>query len=281
MNAYEIFREIRDGIGEETAAHWSDLSILRKMNQAQKILWQDMLKTTGDWFLTSIDVVPDAESTIVFDRNLGRVVYMEIKGSRSEIPIIGTVREKRLSQGVSLTPSDLGLSAYFVGSGLKVNLPNFTDTVTLWFQERLLDMHFGVAGPNSAISQIHLDMNLAPNFATNYYKDLGIEVWTFTGLPKIESKVLTYDSATNIATFDGTEVANPGDFYGTVPQLPEEGHHIIGLDVMNKCLLKPGSSFDIEYVKLSYATLREARNNWLEWIAMRASKHSYIKRREE
>lgn len=278
MNAYEIFKEIREGIGEETSAHWSDLSIMRKMNQAQKILWQDLLNTTGDWFLVSNDIVPSA-SLITFPAQLGRVVYLEVKGSKNEIPIVGTVREKRMAQGVGLTVSDPGLSAYFVAGGLMINIPGFAEEVTLWFQERLLDMHFGIAGTLSTTNKLEFDKTLAPNFNVDYYKNLDVEVWDFNSLPKIETTITAYEPATNLATITGVPAA--GDFYGTVPQLPQEGHHIIALDVINKCLLKPGSGIDIEYVKLSYASLREARKEWLDWIALRGSKHSYIKQREQ
>lgn len=273
MNSYEIFKEIREGIGEESETHWSDRAILRKMNQAQKTLWQDLLKTNGDWFLTSEDLTP-VDSVITLPALCGRAVYMEDKSDGVEIPLIGTVRERRLTRGTGTNPYEGLTSAYFAKDSLVVNADDFTDEVTLWYQERLLDMHFGTAGASSAASALHLDITHAPKFEDDYYNDLKVEVWSSASLPKIETTISDYAGATNIATIVGT--AANGDFYGTIPQVPEEGHYLIVLDVVNKCLMKPGSNFDLEYLKISFSALRAARIEWLEWIEMRGSKHSYI-----
>lgn len=276
MNAYEIYKEIREGVGELVEAHWTDLAILRKMNQAQRTLWQDLLKTSGDWFLTSVDITPVA-SVVTLPAKCGRVVYMENKETGAEIPLIGTVRERRLTRGFGAAEGLV--SAYFVKDALEINVDGFTDTVTLWYQERLINMHFGIAGSNSGESALHLDITHAPKFEDDYYNGLGVEVWSSASLPKIETTISDYAGATNIAVITGT--GSTGDLYGTIPQVPEEGHYLIVLDVINKCLLKPGSDFDLDYVKLSYSSLKLARIEWLEWIEMRGSKHSYIGIAEE
>lgn len=140
-------------------------------------------------------------------------------------------------------------------------------------------MHFGIAGANSGESALHLDITHAPKFENDYYNDLEVEVWSSASLPEIETTISKYVGSTNIATIVGT--GSTGDLYGTIPQIPEEGHYLIVLDVINKCLLKPGSDFDLDYVKLSYSSLKLARIEWLEWIEMRGSKHSYIAIAEE
>lgn len=273
MNSYEIYKEIREGIGEDVEAHWTDLAILRKMNQAQRVLWQDLLKTSGDWFLTSADITP-VNSVVTLPAKCGRAVYMEGKGSGIEIPLIGTVRERRLTRGMGAGSYEGSVSAYFVKDALEINVDGFTDTVTLWYQERLINMHFGIAGANSGASALHLDVTHAPKFEDDYYNGLEVEVWSSASLPEIETTISAYAGATNIATIVGE--ASSTDLYGTIPQIPEEGHYLIVLDVINKCLLKPGSDFDLDYVKLSYSSLKMARVEWLEWIEMRGSKHSYI-----
>lgn len=273
MNSYEIFKEIREGIGETTESHWSDRAILRKMNQAQKVLWQDLLKTNGDWLLTSVDLTPVA-SVVTLPALCGRVVYMEDKANEVEIPIIGSVRNRRLTRGLGTNPYEGLTSAYFIKDALEINVDSFTDEVTLWYQERLVDMSFGTAGANSGASALHLDITHAPKFEDDYYNDLKVEVWTSASLPDIVTTISDYIASTNIATIVGTPTS--GDFYGTVPQIPEEGHYLIVLDVINKCLMKPGSNFDLDYLKISFSALKAARVEWLEWIEMRGSKHSYI-----
>lgn len=261
-----MYKEIREGIGEEVEAHWTDRAILRKMNQVQRVLWRDMAMLSGDWFLTSSDITPVA-SIITLPSDCGKVIYVENKATGARLPV-KTVREK-----------EIGEVAYFTKEGMEVSTPSYTEEVTVWYLKRLANMHFGTAGANSAASALHLDIKKAPEFKDDYYNDLDVEIWSSAALPKIETTITDYTGSTNIAVITGTATA--GDFYGTVPQIPEEGHYLMVLDVLSKCLMKPGSSFDVEYVKLSLLTLREARTEWLEWIETRALKPSYITRRKE
>lgn len=266
MNAYEIYKEVRDGIGEEVASHWGDRTILSKMNQAQKVLWRDLVMSAGDWFLVSEDITP-VGSVVVLPDDCGKVAYLEITGTRVKIPIMG-VREK-----------EIGQIAYFTKEGLKISTEDFSSQVTLWYVKRLANMHFGTAGEGSGTNAIGFDKTKAPEFKTDYYLDLDIEVWDMDFLPKIESTISGYLGSSNVATIVGEVTA--GDLYGTVPSLPEEGHYLIALDVINKCLMKPGSNFDMEYVKLSFASLKMARADWLDWIDMRSVQRTYISRGEE
>jgi len=135
-------------------------------------------------------------------------------------------------------------------------------------------LHFGTAGASSGATKLHLDVLKNPKFQDDYYNGLDVEVWSSASLPTIEDTITDYVASTNVATITGT--AADGEFYGTIPQIPEEGHYLIVLEVINKCLLKPGSSFDLEYLKLSYAALKAARTEWLEWVEMRGSMASFI-----
>jgi len=273
MNSFEIFKEIREGIGEETAAHWTDRAILRKMSQAQKKLWQDLAKTSGDWFLKSADITPVA-SIVTFPSDVGRAIYMEHKADEVEIPLIGSVRNRRMTRGSGTNPYEGLTSGYFVKEGIEINVDSFTDEVTLWYLERLVDMSFGTAGANSGANALHLDILKAPKYQDDYYNGLGVEIWNSASLPTIEDTISDYTASSNIAVITGT--AESGQFYGTIPQIPEEGHYLIVLEVISKCLLKPGSNLDIEYLRGNMQELRLARAEWLEWIDMRGSKHSYI-----
>ncbi len=273
MNAFEIYKEIREGIGEESAAHWGDRGLLRKMIQAQNVLWQDLLKTNGDWFLTSEDIVPVA-SVITLPSLCGKPVYLEDKANGTEIPIQGTVRNRRLTRGDASGYYEGLLSAYFAKDSLVVNADDFTDPVTLWYYERFIDMSFGTAGVSSGVNALQLDITHAPRFEDDYYNGLGVEVWSADSLPSIVTTISDYAKATNVATIAGT--AASGNFYGTTLQIPEEGHYLIVLDVISKCLMKPGSNFDLEYVRMAFTALKAARKDWLEWIELRKSGHSYI-----
>jgi len=132
LNAFEIFKEIREGLNENSEAHWTDRGLLRKMNQAQRGLWQELVKSPGDWFLTSTDITP-VDSLVTFPSDCGRAVYMESKADGIEIPIQGTVRNRRLTRGSGTNPYEGLTSAYFVKEGVEVNADSFTDEVTLWY----------------------------------------------------------------------------------------------------------------------------------------------------
>ncbi len=273
MNAYEIYKEIRDGIGEVKAAHWTDRSLLRKMNQAQKVLWQDLAKSPGDWFLTSTDLTP-ASSVVTFPSDCARAVYMEDKSSGTEIPLNISVRERRLSRGQGTDPYEGAVGGYFTQVGIEINEDSYTDQVTLWYLKRIQDMHFGTAGASSAASALHFDAAKSPKYEDDYYNSLLVEVWDSDSVPTIQTTITDYAASTNIAVVTGTPAS--GDFYGTIPSIPEEGHYLIALDVIRRCLTKPASDFDPKSVQGAFALWKEQRNEWLEWIAMRGSKRSYI-----
>ena len=256
MNAYEIFSEIREGLNEASASHWSDLAILRKMNQSQRERWQEMILSGGDWFLTSVDITP-VDSLVTFPDACARAVYMENTNTGSAIPLTGSVRERRLTRGIGAITYGDSPSAYFVKEGLEINVSGYTEQVTLWYLERLVDMAFGTAGTGSGASKLHLDILKAPKYQDDYYNDLDVEVWSSASLPIIETTITDYAASTNIGVVTGTVTS--GDLYGTIPQIPEEGHYLIVLDVLAKCLIKPGSAFDVEYFKAALGAYTSAK----------------------
>ena len=121
MNAYDQFLEIRENIGEASAAHWTDVGILTKMNQSQRRLWQQLQEVPGDWSGASALLTP-SNSVVTLPNDCGKPIYMEEASSGREIPISITVRERRLTRAIGSSLETGMVEAYPMGNTLEVNM---------------------------------------------------------------------------------------------------------------------------------------------------------------
>lgn len=276
MNAYDMYKEIRGNIGEAAAAHWTDRGILRKMNVAQRSLWMQLVnEPDGDWFLASVAVTPVA-SVITLPDDCAKPVHLEQTNDGAVIPIRGTVRERALSRGDGYVPSWGFSEAYLSSNTLVVNTASFTDACTLWYQQRIRDMHFGTAGASSAATLLHMDTSMGLHYEDDYYNLRAVEIQTSGLVPDIVDTITDFAASTALATITGTPTS--GDFYGTVSQLPEEAMDLLVMMVTTRCLSKPGSDVDPSYINYFRAERKEAKETWDDWIARKidASRHIRI-----
>ena len=61
MNAFEQIELIRDFIGESSAAHWSTLNLLQRLNMSQQKIAQKIAMTPGQWLTKSASVIEGAK----------------------------------------------------------------------------------------------------------------------------------------------------------------------------------------------------------------------------
>lgn len=267
MNAYYIVKDVRDNLGEDTAAHWGDDDILRKVNAAHRMRANELLSVPGDWLLTSSDLTPVA-SVITLPTDCVKPVYMEETSSGYEVPLTGDIRVRRSTRATGVTIYSGLTEAYLNGNTLVVNQDSYTTQVTLWYQKRIPDLHMGTES-SVAANTLGFDFSNQPRFVADYYKNEYVEVMDATTKAiEIRSLISGYTAA-GVATITGTPTDT--DVYGTVSSLPEEAMPLIILDATLRCMAKPGAAIDPKYFEYFQALYKDAKRDWNDFISTRVS----------
>lgn len=275
MDAYQMSLEIREQIGEAAEAHWTDAGILRKLNLHYRNLWMELAMQGGDWLGASTSLTAVA-SVLTLPSDCGKPIYVE-DSNGYKIPIVGTVREKRLTDPAGLSLEVRGTVCYPLGNTLVINDAANTGTYTVWYIKRYQDMHFGVAGASSGAAALHFESTNVPRMSNDYYNDLGVRWYVAsTGAIVTEDTITDYVGSTMVATVTGTPTATT-HAYGTVSELPLEGDlYLIQLVVLN-CLAKPSSAIDPKYYQYAREQMKIARANWKLWISSRVPGNGHVR----
>jgi hypothetical protein len=266
MNAYFMLSDLRDNVGEGTGAHWDDAELLRKLNQANLEVGFLVSENPGDWLLKSTTLTPVA-SVITLPSDCAKPVYLEETTPGREIPFENTVRERRVTRS---SPSGLYsgyLNAYMVGNTIEINKDSYTEGVTLWYERKLIDLSAGTIG-TAASTSLQLDANNEPSGVDDYYNGVTVEVVdASTKIININSTISDYTGSTYTATITGTPTTL--DYYGTIPQIPSEGHALIVLKATLMCIAKPSSSLDPKVFDNFNSIVKRAERRFEEWISTR------------
>jgi len=265
MNAYEMFNEIRDNIGEAAAAHWSDLAILRKINAAQRKAFHIISQTPGDWFIQKAAGLTPVSGLVSFPADCAKPVYMEDANNSCEIPINITVREKRVDMPVGFN-WDLGSEeAFLLEDGIQINNTNFSGTVDLWYERRIPDLHFGTAAAGGAAS-LTLEAAKQHSLVDNYYNNLDIEIVSGTGAVARDT-ITDYTASSRVCVVTGTYSTD--SVYGMISVLPREACDYMMLHATLALLAKPSSNADPNYFTFWKTQLKEAETSIEEWCSRR------------
>ena len=276
MNSYYMMLDVRDNIGEDVASHWGDNDILRKLNASQRKVANLFILTPGDWLIKSTDLTP-VDSVITLPDDCTKPVYMEETSSGYSIPLHGNVRDRVLTRVVGTVIYD-AVEAYMQKDAIVVNQDSYTTQVTLWYQQRVPDIHAGTAGANSAATKLELELANEPKRSNDYYNDVSVEVVDGTGTGIIED-ISDYDGSGYYATIAGTVAS--GDHYGTVSELPEESHDLIVLEASLMLLVKPSSALEPSVFKYMQERTKQAREDLEEWISTRVAGHAPIRQTDD
>jgi len=277
MNSYFMLSDLRDNVGEGTEAHWDDAELMRKLNAANLEIGFLVSQTTGDWLMKSADLTPVA-SVITLPSDCAKPVYMEEKSTGREIPFEGTVRERRVDRVSPTSIYGNQVCAYMVGDTIEVNQDSYTEEVTLWYERRLIDLSAGTIGTGAA-SSLQFDAENEPNGSDDYYNGVTVECMdATTKVVEIVSTISDYTGSTYTATVVGTPVSS--DFYGTVPQIPREGHALIVLKATLAVIAKPSSAFDPKVFDNFEKIVRRSEKAFEDWIATRVKNSQGVRTTE-
>ena len=267
MNAYYLLTDLRDNIGEASAKRWGDNDLLRKLNFSHRLRANELISVPGDWLVTSEDLTP-SNSVVTLPSDCVKPVYLEHTSEEYPISLNQNIRDRRTTYVIGTTLYSGLLDAYLLGNTIVINSDSFSDQVTLWYQQRIPDLHAGTESSVAALT-LGFDLGNEPRFVANYYKGSYVEVMdATTKAVEIRSEITGYIAA-GVATITGTPVDT--DLYGTVSELPEEAMSLVVLEATLLCLAKPGAALDTKYFEYFSSLRREAKKDWNAFISTRLS----------
>lgn len=268
VNSYYLLADVRSNLHEVSEAHWADKEILRKLNQVQMELAMHLMMTPGAWLLKSTSLsFSSGEASLPAD--CGKPVYLEETASGAPIPLRINVADRSVSR-LPFGASGGIYEAWLERAKIVVNLSGYGEPCTLWYNERVPDLHAGTAGASSGANALHLDANNEPRFADGYYNNVTVEVIDQTsGVIDISSTVSDYAGSTKIMTIAGTPAS--GDTYGTISKLPDECYSVLVLKTTLRCLSKPSAAIDDKYFERFSAEQKDAWLTLKQWLTERAN----------
>lgn len=273
-NAYDLLADLRDNVGEATAAHWADDELLRKLNANQRMASMELALQVGDWLLTSSSVTPSS-SVITLPSDCLKPVYLEETSTGRRIFIQGNVRDRRVTRQASTSMPDYDLDAYFLGlTQLEVNKESYVEACTLWYYKRIADMFTGTADTGSTTNTIVFIAANGPRVANDYYNGLYLEAVAGTGIGT-KAAITDYVGSTRTATVAGTFSTDTE--FGTILELPEEGWPLIVVQSTLDCLAKPSSSVDEKIFAYWSSRAKRAQALWTEYIADRSPGNQMVR----
>lgn len=285
MNTYEMIESVRDNVGETVAAHWANKMILKKLNEAYRGVAVMVLDSPGDWVMKkSVAITPDSLSRLTLPTDCVRLAYLEEVSSGRNIPIRGSVRERRGGRAPGTSLGSGIVEAYLLGNYVEVNIDSFAEPCYIWYQPRLVDLHAGVCAV-TVTDATHVGLELAswPSGIDNYYNEVIIEVRDVSSYVLNVSTLITdYVGSTGVATI-GSAIVTPavGDFYGTVPQIPEELLGLVVLKATLRAFGKPSSTFEKELFGFWKSELKDAEERVESFLATRISGSTYTRVAED
>lgn len=272
MNTSEMVTILRDFVGEASAAHWSDLNLLRRLNMAQRRIALWTMEAAGDWLVQSVAVTPVA-GVITLPARCAKPVALEETSSGNPIVIRGTVRERKVGRQVGLTSFN-PLEAYFQAGKLVVNQDSYTEPCTLWYQERIPDLLTGTGDTGSTANALVFAAAVAPVMIDDYYNDVDVEIVSGTGIGTI-AEITDFVASTRTATVSGT--FSTDSVYGTISRLPEEAHHLLVYEAALVALSKPGSTIDEKVFSFLSSLYGQARKDLESWLSKSTSANEHVR----
>jgi len=271
MNSWEQMKFVRDMLNEESAAHWSDVGIVRRLNAAQERIALKVAMSAGQWLVKSASVTPVA-SVITLPADCSKPIYLEETSSGYVIDWLGAVTHRRVSRGAGAASVSLGQTvseAYPLAATIEVNQDSYTTACTLWYQRRVPKLHAGDAS-GAAAQSITLAADSNRVYLADYYAGAGIEQYNAAGATATYVALrdtITANTAAGACTVTGTPTNAYA--YGTISVLPEETHLLMCYMALADCILKPSATIDDKAVDRIRADTKEMKTEVWHWLETR------------
>jgi hypothetical protein len=154
------------------------------------------------------------------------------------------VRERQLTRTTEITLDALGPDAFMYGDYIEINQDSFSDSVVLWYEKRIPDLHFGTGGSSSGSNALHFQTTNIPVPRDDYYNNVYVSITAGTGA-LTRALISDYAGSTGVATAAGT--FSTDSIYGTETLLPQEAIPAVVLLATSELLAKPSAAIDPKY----------------------------------
>ncbi len=218
-NAYELVSDVRRGMNEystafmqasDTTGAYSNETIIKKINDAQRYLWNILFTRFPDIFLKSTTLTGVASVyTLPAD-------FFVLRRFENDDKI--KIRPMNLDEKHVSDTAGSEYHYYRKGNTLVMDKDAITDTFTLWYFSRCRDLNQGMSSAGGALS---LTLASTARKEADYYNNMTIENitddWTDTISDYSSARVCILAAQTGAAS----------KYYGIVSELPETFHHLI------------------------------------------------------
>lgn len=219
-NCHEILSEVRYGLNEystafmqasDTTGAYSNDTIVKRINDAQRYLWNILFTRFPDVFLKSASLT-GVSSVYTLPADFFILRRFE-NGDKIKIRPMN-LDEKHVSDTAGSE-----YHYYRKGNTLVMDKDSMTDACTLWYFSRCRDLNQGMSSAGAALS---LTLATTARKEADYYNNMIVENvtddWTDTISDYSAARVCTLVAQTGAAS----------KYYGIVSELPETFHHLIG-----------------------------------------------------
>lgn len=263
-NAYDMLDLLRDNIGETTAAQWSNKNLLRRLNLAYDSVSKFVNESSGQWLVKSKSLTA-SNSVLTLPDDCAKPIYLE-DSSGYAVNWLNSVAQRRVSKAVGVNIDLIHvIEAYPLKDTIELNVSSESGTYTLWYQQRIYELHAGTAAAGGAGS-LTLEASLRADKRNDYYNGAKIEV--ISGTVPGRYDITDFIGSTRVLTIDTTNTFST-DNYGIVPITPPECNNLILLYATLLSLAKPSSSMDKEILNLYTGLYKEEKKQVKEWLESR------------
>lgn len=231
-NCYGILEEIRQGLNEYTVAFvqgtdtsgtFDNGNIVRKINAAQRFLWNLLFTRFPELFFTST-ILTGTAGVYTLPSDLFMLHYIEDSNGQKiwKIPL-------KIKHSGNQTGSD---SLYYRYGNTIIRDGGGSGSLTVYYYKRMKDLTQGMSSAGGALS---LTLATSARKEIDYYNGIILE-----NITDDSTDTITDYATTRIVTF-ATMTGAASDYYGTVSELPESFHPLIAPKALMMMKLLPVS----------------------------------------
>lgn len=252
INAYNILEQVRYDLNEystayvqatDTTGSYQNAHLMRKINEAQRIVWNALFAAIPDAFLKSADLTISS-SVASLPSDFYRIAKLETSDEIKVEPIPLQDKHRYDDEGSEYL-------YYRYGNYLRIDADSVSRTDTLWYYFRPRELNQGLSTAGAATS---ITLAASARTTADYYNGMGLENitddWTDT---------ITDYTAARVCTITNTGAASK--YYGLISDMPEAFHHLIAPRATILCRVLPQS------MKLSASERKQERDDWAEMLS--------------
>lgn len=224
-NAYKILHDVRQGVNEYSAGLWAGTEthgkyanswLLTKINAAQSRMAALVMKTDVREFFYKSASISVASSSMTLPWDFGRIYQLEDANGYKVYPSTARITPVTGQEGIENL-------YYRSGKTLILNKSSVTATYTLKYFRQPKKMTYGSAAATSGLNALKMQAVDRTSGKNDYYNNLVVDNYT----QALSATISDYVGSTRVATTDNSITWAENDVYGTVPDLPDELHHLV------------------------------------------------------